>query len=370
MALICIVSVAPRAAARETSATESGFGFALLTNGELIRFKPTNVSSVASVRLSNAALVPTDGHLLALTHDALIVLVQPAIGDAQVISIDPVTLRVQKRINVGDSAVTVRSIAVENVSGSMYLFENSVAPGQPSTQPQGAFIEVLDKDGLSVRDPDVLRDSDGKAWYIFDAVLSHDQRYAYVSYHGSCSPPTVTGCTTGADSYEVDEHRLACTTSPVQGGVGCIAQVHGQITPLRDDTVLATTGNGPLIRLSAGGRLIRRYDARLHGEHLLHFALTPKQDQALVIGACAYGGGLSMITLKSGKAVVSGKSRKSSRRLCGSRIAVSSGGSVAISENILPVATVSPGKIVILNAARRRVRTIRTSADPIDLLLS
>ena len=287
------------------------------------------------------------GDELALSGGTLYVLTPPGDGVPQAVTaLDSRTLAVKHRYAL-PSAITFRSLVRGPRTGRLYLAGNN-AGGDAFAAVLDPRSEHLETTRLRSGPPD---------WYVFATSISRDERRLFVSYHGAA--------TTGADWVVVRQFALTRCSLRNRSNVGCLS-LHGDVAPYGKH-VLATTGDGPVVELDLAGRTVRRLNPRIPLNHLIQFALDHRSLRLLVIGSCAYAGGLSAIDLRTGRARALGYPH----RICGERVVPVSSRVAAVAANAMPVPQGGAGVVETFDLrSGARLRTIDVEAEPVDLTTS
>ena len=104
-------------------------------------------------------------------------------------------------------------------------------------------------------------------------------------------------------------------------------------------------------------------------DSLMEFGIAAGIGRLYAVGSCGYTGGLAAVDLATHRTQVLAPSRTPGV-ICGERIAAIGDGSLlVVAETAIPVPTLVPGALVVLSSDGKTLRTIKTSAEPIDLLL-
>lgn len=342
---------------------------ALLGNGRLVRISLETGTITASVLVAPGLHAPLEGRLLAVSPNGRIVyaLLPPSVGAGsrqQIAVVDIARMQIRGRMDV-PAGPTFRAILIGAASGRLYLFGDRSPPGT-SSEGREVVAGLVDPKTTQRVQFTTVREASGRNWSVFDAAIDRSERYAYVSYHGSCTPPGVQMCTTGADWFAIAGSTLMPCAEHTNPQSGCLSDAHGRVGAF-DGDLLATTGDGPLIRIDRSNHIVRKWRTGIPRTHLLEFALGPRGDRAYLIGSCAYAGGLSSVLLKTGKVQVRGyRTQGQPRRqsLCGDRVAAGRF-RLLIAKNATPAQT-------LLVADAQTLRIVRTIAAPsraLDLLV-
>jgi len=117
------------------------------------------------------------------------------------------------------------------------------------------------------------------------------------------------------------------------------------------------------------GAVHGQFDMRLEGNHLMEFGIAADVGRLYAVGSCGYTGGLAAVDLSTRETTVFAPSRTPGA-ICGERIAALGDGSLlVVAKTEWPVPSLAPGALVVLSGDGKTLRTIKTSAEPIDLLL-
>jgi hypothetical protein len=199
-------------------------------------------------------------------------------------------------------------------------------------------------------------------WRIDDLAIAHDERRAFVSYHG----PN----TGGADMIELADAAPERCSSPAR--VSCIEDVHGAVEAMPDSLLLATTGTPPRVALfAANGRLGDRWQVGLDNAHLMEFARVGRR--VFTVESCTKTGGLSVLDLDRGRArvlhapaPVAPLRGLPGQAVCGERISAAGTGRVAIVKRgtITGIAGV-----FLLDVSGQIVRWRRLAVPPVDAVV-
>jgi hypothetical protein len=111
-------------------------------------------------------------------------------------------------------------------------------------------------------------------------------------------------------------------------------------------------------------------DFKLEGNHLMEFGIAVGARRAYAVGSCGYSGGLATVDLATQETRVLAPSR-SAGVICGERIAALDDGSLlVIARTAIPAPSLAPGALVVVGSSDgTTLRTIKTSAEPVDLVL-
>jgi hypothetical protein len=311
---------------------------ALLLNGHVVAADPATGAVVTGPQIG--ATTRYVGDLLARSRDGRTVY---ALTAHAVVALDAPTLAVTRRYAL-PPRTTFRAIAVGQRTGRLYLAGNtpSAAVGAVLAPASGRYLAQTTLRG-------------GGDWLVLGISVADDERSLYVSYHGSS--------TTGADRVAVRGRGLARCRDRTPPRIACLSE-HGNVRAWRG-SVVATTGEGPLLVLSPAGAALARIQLGLPGNHVMQLAISPDGSEAAVIGSCGYAGGLSLVDLATRTRRVFGRI---DREICGERVAYS-GNSVLVARNALPVPQGTPSAITVVDRATGRVtRSIPVPTDVLELL--
>jgi len=263
--------------------------------------------------------------------------------------------KVVRRVDLG-AAGRFGSVVVGPRSGRLYVFGSR--RGDP-------VVRVLESDGEFIREWKA-RTVTLRHWDVIDGMVSADERYAFLSYHGAVD---------GVDRLDLSTGKLACDR-PNPGG-GCLsAPVHGYLD-LYDDRVVATTDGQALLLLStANDEGFERAPTGLRGNHMARFALTPS-GTLFAAGSCLILGGYSTAPRLGAppKVLVPSDDPQASTNgnACGERLAVGGKPLTGALAQRLYAETYDTvrGAIAIIDPATGRVRrTLDLKALPEDVLFS
>ena len=334
---------------------------ALLANGRLVEMSLETGTITASVLLAPGLHASLDGRLLAIapSRRTLYALLPPSAGpdsQQQVAVVDLDRMQIRRRIDL-PAGPTFRAILFGAATGHVYVVGDR-SPRGVSREGREVVAAVFDPKTTQPVQFVTIREARGRNWSVFDGAIDRHERYVYVSYHGSCTPPAVQMCTTGADWFAIAGSTLLPCPEKADLQSGCLSDVHGRVEAI-DGNVLATTGDGPLIRIDRSDQIVRKWRTGIPRTHLMEFAVSPRGDRAYLIGSCAYAGGLSSVVLKTAKIQVRGYSvqgRPSRASLCGDRVAAGRF-RLLIAKNVTPEQT-------LLVADARTLRVVRRISAP------
>jgi hypothetical protein len=324
--------------------------YALLVNNHLLVADVASGTVITVVPLAGPA-APAPLHALALSsdRDSLFVLVREANGRAFVAAVDTVTLKITATFELGRE-LQYRGLAVGSRTGRLYLFAN---------RENDAVVRVLDPSNGRIQDW-LARASNGRNWFVYQGDVAADESALFISYHGAD--------TTGIDRFEIQPTGLVRCNTPSAPESGCF-RTHGAFV-LFDDELFAATGQPFVMALDAKTGVKRRdFHFGLEGNHLMEFAIDPIAG-LYAVGSCGYNRGLAVADLASRQYQVLVEPGQSSA-VCGDRIGVLDDGAlIIVARTAAPVPALVPGEILVLSGDGVILRTIRTSAEPMDLLLS
>ncbi len=250
--------------------------------------------------------------------------------------------------SAGDT--TIAGLNIGKQSHRLYIFGNDDT---------GAFISIRDPDTMVEQHHWILRANDAN-WIIYQGIVNDDEHRFYVSYHGRD--------TTGIDYFTVKDDQLIRCPSVASMHKGCL-DAHGGFA-LWQQTILATTGGGPILQLDLNGLILHQYETELEGNHLMAFGLDIVSERLYPIGSCGYVGGISFIDLKRNKASVVHPYSES--KICGERVEVSPDSSrLVIASNEKPAAdATNPGKLLVVSTDSGKIlETLKISSEIIDMLI-
>lgn len=306
---------------------------------------------ITELTLAGPAAVAGQRRALAVSSDggSVFVLVGEADGHTLIAVVDTAGLTVSASLDL-DRDLRYRGIAVGRRTGRIYLFAN---------QSGDAVVQLLDPMTQGVTTW-LARQSDGRNWLVYQGGVTADESALFLSYHG---PDT-----TGIDRFEIGAGGLTRCRIPAFVDSGCF-RAHGSFA-LFGGELFAATG-GPLVMAldAATGARRRDYDLGLEGNHLMEFTIT-RAAALYAVGSCGYNRGLAVAELASSVFHVLVPPGQSSP-VCGERIvALDDSSLLVVAKTAVPAPALIPGALVVLSPRGEIVRTIRTSAEPVDLLLS
>jgi len=326
--------------------------FSLLANNHLLVADIASGVILADLTLAASAAPISEEHAMAIGPDArtLFALVSDASGRATVAAIDTKTLKVAATFDPG-TGLQFRGLAVGPRTGWLYLFANRGGD---------AVVRVVDPVGGQATQTWLARASAGRTWLVYQGAVASDETALYVSYHG---PDT-----TGIDRFEIRGTGLIRCGIVSRPEAGCFP-THGSFA-LRDGELIAAVGEAPWVVLDPiTGAVHGQFDMRLEGNHLMEFGIAADVGRLYAVGSCGYTGGLAAVDLSTRETTVFAPSRTPGA-ICGERIAALGNGSLlVVAKTEWPVPSLAPGALVVLSGDGKTLRTIKTSAEPIDLLL-
>lgn len=328
----------------------SARAYALLANNHLLVADVVSGSVVAELTLAGPAAAASIRALaFSSDGDSLFVLASEANGRALVAVIDTLTLKLTATFEL-DRELRYRGLAMGARTARLYLFAN---------RENDAVVRVLDPSDGRTQDW-LARASNGRNWFVYQGEVSADESALFISYHGAD--------TTGIDRFDILSTGLARCSIPSAPESGCF-RTHGSFA-LFDDQIFAATGQPFVTALDSKTGVKRRdYQLGLEGNHLMEFAID-RAAGLFAVGSCGYNRGLAVADLASRQfqvLVVPGQSSA----VCGDRISVLENGALlVVAKTAAPVPALVPGDLVVLSGTGVILRTIRTSAEVVDLLLS
>jgi hypothetical protein len=326
--------------------------FVLLADGTLMKVSLPGARTQSRARLEAPPGQP--GHYLAFSPDRTKLYALSTAGPVTRVSTATLGGRIRSEIPSPSSrppgVVEYRALAVGPRTGNAYVFANRVLPsaaGASLFPIQYALVDTLDRDLRRTAEVTV-RDT-GYDWRVYRGTVARAEDRIFVSYHGTT--------TTGADSVDTAGRRRGCG-EPARANEGCLG-VHGNVEPVGNG-VVGTTGEGPLRRFDASGRVVAEIDPRLPRNHVMEFTVAAGR-RAYVLGSCLYSGGLSVVDLVGRRArVVVRPGRGKPAGVCGERIAVA--------EPYLAVA--APGRLLVVDGRTGTVlHSLRLRVQPVDVVV-
>ncbi len=343
--------------------------FALLADGHLLAVRAAN-GTVMATRTLTTAPIPTDllaaGHYLARSSDGRTLYALVPGDPAYLASVDVATARVQMRYPLA-RGLLARSLAIGPTTGHLYVFGNRP---EPATTPFGTPVEDVVVQVLDPRNGRLVahwtaRHADGHDWYVYQGDVDHDERHLFISYHG---PDT-----TGIDRFTMDRSGLRRCTSASPSthhiGSGCF-HTHGGFTLFGND-ILAATGTPLIPEMNQTGRIVRRLDTRLTGNHLMEFVVDDKADRLIAVGPCGYTGGMSIVALARGQTRVL-VSPQPDNAICGERFVRGPAHLLVVGKTAEMVPQRGlPGALLFVDVQTGRLRrTVETPAEPLDVFIA
>ena len=326
--------------------------FSLLANNHLLVADIESGAVLAELTLAGPASPISEVHALAFTNDnlTLFALVSEASGRSVVAAVDAATYKVAATFDPG-GGLAYRGLAVGPRTGRLYLFGN---------QGGDAVVRVLDPSGKQATQTWPARASGGRNWLIYQGAVASDESALYLSYHG---PDT-----TGVDRFAIQASGLMRCEIASLPDSGCF-RTHGAFA-LRGGILIAAAGESPVMELDSVTGLVRgQYDLHLVGNHLMEFGIAVDVDRLYAVGSCGYSGGLAVADLPTHQTQILAPPRTRDV-ICGERIAALGNGTIlVVLRTAAPVPSLLPGALVVLTSDGSTLRTIKTSAEPIDLLL-
>jgi len=333
----------------------SGQLVGLLNDGTLLTLDLTADAARPGRRRVGEATARGPGRRLAWNGDASILYAIVARGRRfELASFERGSWRVLRRVDLG-AAGRFGSVAVGPRSGRLYVFGSR--RGDP-------VVRVMEPDGELVREWKARRRAP-RRWDVIDGIVSADERYAFLSYHGAVD---------GADKLDLSRGRLACARPSPRGG--CLpAPVHGYLDR-HDERVVATTTGEALLLLATADERFERAPTGLRGNHMARVALGPS-GELFAAGSCVIRGGYSTASRLGAppKVLVPSDDPQASTsgKACGERLAVGGRPLTGALAQRLYTETYDTirGAIAVIDPASGRVRrTIELDALPEDVLIS
>jgi DNA-binding beta-propeller fold protein YncE len=332
--------------------------YALLADGRAVRATP-DLQRGAVFRVGVSKNSFSTGRFLAVapggrTRYAL------APGSDSIAVVAAGSARVSRRISL-PSGRDYRALVVGPRSGRLYVAYN--VPGRRRSEvgdrERSAHVAALDPPSGRILAEARMRPREGRSWFVLGAAISPDESRLYVTYHGSG--------TTGLDWLDLgDDGWARCTRIGEFKVAACMGLPHGHVLALSDE-VLAATGHPSVIAVDREGAVVRRIDTGLAGNHLMDFALDPSGTRLYAVGSCGYVPGFAALDLSSGSRLAHSRARA----VCGERITAVSATRVVVGKTALPQPDAEKRGSLLLVDGRsvRIVRTLRTPAEAVDLLL-
>lgn len=348
--------------------------FALLTNNQLLALSLQG-RVVASRSLSHDPALPWGvGDFLAFSPDRTILYaLVPEKGGDHIAIIDAATLNMRASYAL-EASVRFESLVVGSRSGRLYVAGSTPLRGScaPSPCTSAAVVDVLDPATAHLVTSWVAHPAQSRAWLVYQAAVSSDERSLFLSYHG----PN----TTGLDVFTIeDAHLRRCTPSPAMArrpDSSCLL-IHGRFAQFGDGFI-ATTGDGPIISIDRNGVVHRRWNMRLTGNHLMDFALDSNARWLYSVGSCGYTGGLSSVNLSSEKVRLLVKPYRPqsladmhrSGVVCGEWIVSASRQLLVIAKNPLPVLVGASADVLFVDSRTGAIRhQLHVPAETLDIVV-
>ena len=178
-------------------------------------------------------------------------------------------------------------------------------------------------------------------------AVSRDEKRVYASYHG----PGIEWFEETADGWKSAGHLMS----------------HGNFV-LLDNTLLAATGEGEIIEANDRGDVVRRFDTRLAGNHLMEFGVDQRQEAIYAVGACDYAGGFT-VTPRLAGASARVVLPVGNFDACGDRIAVAPDSAwIAVLVTSGPPSDLKRTVKIVDTKSGQILRTMTASSEVIDVL--
>lgn len=374
-------STSPKAkkGAGAVSETTRGIAiFSLLANSELIKVSPASGRIEDKVSLGTPPAAPWfDNHYLAAsTNGRTIFALVPAGSDGsfRVAVINAAIDSISKRYRLPKGLV-FRSLTVGPKTGLLYLFGNQPVGKEIHNfggryRAEEAIVAVLNpKSGKILKSKTIRKAHNGRDWFVYTGTVSPDEKLLFVSYHGTN--------TTGIDWIKNQPKGLNRCQAHSPAGQGCI-YAHGNVEVYKGK-LLATLGDPPKVEETGQtGGIIKKWNTRLKGDHLMEFALNKPAGHLYAIGSCGYTGGLSRVDLKTGRVKLLAPTRTGlasssvqQQAVCGDWVVNGEGSLLVvgkISGNSAQAGT--PGSLLLVDGeSGRKLRAVTTPAEPVDALI-
>lgn len=346
--------------------------FTLLADNTLLKVSPSTGEVIVEVSLGPSYDRLSAGRYLAQSRSGKTIfalVLRGKDGASQVAMIDASTARVQDRYSLPEGVV-FRSLAVGPKTGRLYLFGNR--PSKKSRGDTGDYrkesvvVAVLDPNNGRMLENQTVREANGKDWSVYQGEVSSDESQLFVSYHGD---------TVGADRITITPQSLKrCQKQGVYPNQGCIPAHSG--VEAYGNRILVSPGDGPWIEeRTQEGELLRKWDTKLQGNHMLDLALDAREVRLYALGSCGYRGGLSRVDLGTGEVKVlaptlPGVDFVRERLVCGERVSVGPGSLLVVGKTAqaVPQADI-PGSLLLVDSnSGRKIRTMDTPSEPVDVL--
>jgi hypothetical protein len=358
-------AVRPTRAAKVTA-------YVMLADGRLAKASLARRRLIAVRRFrKHGEISPWIGRYLAFSNDlrSLYVLLPRVQGRRQALMlVDRRTLTARRRVDLPPE-IEFRGIAVGRKTGRIYLIGSRPAEPTPAAGTTSVVASVPRAGSWNIS-PEAVRIGNGHNWWPWDLALSQDERYLYMSYHGACIPGSGASCTSGADALTIANEAFANCENDSSITSGCLPRVHGAVIAYRDG-IIATSGEGPLLEITPRGDIVRTWDARLPGNHIMEAALDRGERYLSVIGSCAYRGGLAVVDRTTGRTRVIAPPTSGGRRpiICGERIVIARDGTAVIARSPTPRASGSPASLAVVAGKTFRRTTIPLPAEALDVII-
>lgn len=349
-----VLAVAGCGSSEERSPGPTGTVLALLDDGVLVAIDLRSGGGRTEQRRIGRASVRGPGRRLSwdATASTLYAIVAAAGSRFDLVSVDPVSLRVTRRVSLGDAG-RFSSLVVGPRSGRLFVF--GTRRGDP-------VVRVVAPDGELIREWRI-RKATAPRWDVIDGAVSDDERDVFVSYHGGVD---------GIDRFSLAAGRLVCDQPNRRGG--CL-RAHGFLH-WHASGLVATTSGEALVLIRPGDPGVERVHTGLRGNHMVNLAFAP-DGQLHAAGSCLEHGGYSTASFLGARPrvlVSSGYPEATATgRPCGERLAL--GGApltVALAQRRASAYDdhVS-GAVAIVDPATGRVsRTLDMPALPEDLVIT
>ncbi len=361
-------STVPQAAAPHSAI------FTLLADNTLLKVSPSTGEVMVEVSLGPSYDRLSAGRYLAQSKSGKTIFALVRRGKdraSQVAMIDASTARVRDRYSLPEGVV-FRSLAVGPKTGRLYLFGNRPGKkvrndGDDNYREESVVVAVLDPDDGRMLENQTIREANGKDWSVYQGEVSSEESQLFVSYHGD---------TQGVDRITISPRGLErCQKQGAYPNQGCIPAHSGAET--YRGRILVTPGDSPWVEeRTRRGELVRKWDTKLEGNHMLDLALGAREDRLYALGSCGYRGGLSMVELKTNEVKVlaptlPGVDFARERLVCGERLVVGPGSLLVVGKTAqaVPQARI-PGSLLLVDGdTGTKVRTVDTPSGPADVLV-
>lgn len=348
----------PPAASRASSETD--LVFSLLANNHLFALAISDGRVVQQLSLGAVPREPQVGHYLALSPDRtrLVVLAPRAGGTRDRLAVlDAHTGRLLA-LRMLSKDISFRSVALGRRTTRIFLFGNR--------RDRTPVVQTLAAKGGALLGTRVFRDPRRLDWRVYQGTVSSDETRAFVSYHSAS--------TQGIDWIDLQDRRSRCISNR-RRTVSCIS-AHGAIAE-HAKRLIAATGSPLLLEIDRGGRVLRRLDTALAGNHLMEFTYQVDGGRLFAAGSCGYSGGLSVIDLGTGSTRILAGPLPSPTEpapvrpgVCGERLALGRDSLLLIAKNRRPVPVRNQaGEILVIESGTGRlVRSLSIPSEAVDLL--